>query len=245
MSMSKEVQASLEAEILQQPLVFQQLLDRQVDIVCDIAGQVGGGFKYLFIAARGTSDNAARYAQYLFGARNQVPVALATPSLFSIYHRPPNLSGAFVMGISQSGQSPDIVEVLAEGRRQGRPTMAVTNDLASPLAGVADFVIDICAGPELAVAATKTYTNSLGALALFSSALSEDASDIEALYAVPEQMEQTLQALTPVLHRVERYRYMEQCAVIGRGYNYSTVANPFFSLRVSDTLDGCASWTNV
>ncbi len=219
---SANKQTALEAEIYAQPAVFRCLLEQQAAHVGAIARRVRGQFDYLFVAARGTSDNAARYAQYLFGARNRVPVALATPSLFSIYHQPPDLSGAFVLGISQSGQSPDIVSVLAEGRRQGRPTMAITNAPASPLAEAAEFVIDICAGPELSVAATKTYTNSLGALALFSEALSEGEGVSEALYAVPEQMQYTLQALAPILDRVERYRYMQHCAVIGRGYNYST-----------------------
>ena len=91
----------------------------------------------MVIAARGTSDNAARYAQYLFGVHNQLQVALATPSLFTLYNTPPDLSGALVIGISQSGQSPDIVSVLAEGKRQGCPTLAITNEPASPLAQTA------------------------------------------------------------------------------------------------------------
>ena len=88
---------------------------------------------HAFIAARGTSDNAARYASYLWGAMNQLPVTLATPSLFSLYQQPPRLRNALVIGISQSGQSPDIVNVLAEGKRQGQPTLAITNEPDSPL----------------------------------------------------------------------------------------------------------------
>ena len=121
---------------------------------------------YILIASRGSSSNAARYAQYLLGRAHRVPVAFATPSLYTLYEQPPRLDGALVIGISQSGESPDVKEVLEEARRQGRPTVAITNDVASPLAGVADAVLPLEAGEELAVAATKTYVNSLGAIAL-------------------------------------------------------------------------------
>jgi glucosamine--fructose-6-phosphate aminotransferase (isomerizing) len=181
-----------------------------------------GRFDYVVIAARGTSDNAARYAQYLLGAHNCLPVALATPSLFTLYQRPPTFSNALVIGISQSGQSPDIVAVVAEGRRQGCPTIAITNDPQSPLADAAEHVVPLHAGPEEAVAATKTYTASLAALALFSSLLADDGGRVAQLQRLPELVAQTLDTLSPVLPRVERYRFMRHCAVVGRGYNYAT-----------------------
>jgi glucosamine--fructose-6-phosphate aminotransferase (isomerizing) len=102
----------LENEIHQQANVLQHLLDEETSSMRSLARHLYGQFQYVMIAARGSSDNAARYAQYLFGAYNHLPVALATPSLFSIYEQSPNLNGALVMGISQSGQSPDIVQVI-------------------------------------------------------------------------------------------------------------------------------------
>ncbi len=133
------------------------------------------------IAARGTSDNAARYAQYLFGAHNQLQVALATPSLFTFYNTYPDLSDALVIGISQSGRSPDIISVIEAGRKSGCVTLSITNDPDSPLARNSDHVIPICAGVEKAVAATKTYTSSLTALALFSSILSGNKNHLSQL----------------------------------------------------------------
>jgi glucosamine--fructose-6-phosphate aminotransferase (isomerizing) len=212
----------LQSEIHQQPAVIRELLDAERDRVAQIARELKGKFNYVVIAARGTSDNAARYAQYLFGAHNRLQVALATPSLFSIYEQPPELSGALIVGISQSGQSPDIVSVLAEGERQGRPTLAITNDVDSPLARAARFLIPLHAGPERAVAATKTYTASLAALALLSCSLDDRPARLDDLQRVPEFIEKTFPLLAPSIERVERYRYMEQCAVIGRGFNYST-----------------------
>src|SRR5262245_38881050 len=83
---------------------------------------------WVTIAARGTSDNAARYAQYVLGSKNRLAVALAAPSLYTLYNSPPKVAGALVIGVSQSGKSPDIVAVVDEGRRQGAITVAITND---------------------------------------------------------------------------------------------------------------------
>ncbi len=177
---------------------------------------------FAFLAARGTSDNAGRYANYLWGSQNRLPVALATPSLFTFYQQPPKLKGALVVGVSQSGQSPDIVCVLEEGRRQGCATLAITNAPDSPLAAAADFVIDICAGEERAVAATKTYTAELMAIALLSAALSEDDERKKALTNVPKWISLVLQLDEQIAALAERYRFMSRCVVIGRGYNYAT-----------------------
>ena len=126
---------TLKSEIFEQPSILNRLVVDQIKHIQEIARELGKQeFQYVFLAARGTSDNAGVYTEYLWGAFNRIPVMLATPSLFSIYKQPPLLNGALVMGISQSGQSPDIVSVLEEGKRQGRPTLAITNDPASPLA---------------------------------------------------------------------------------------------------------------
>jgi len=119
---------SLYTEIFEQPEVLTRLLITQRDTVQAIARDLRHReTDYVFLAARGTSDNAGRYANYLWGAANHLPVALATPSLFTFYHQPPRLSRALVLGISQSGQSHDIVGVLEDGHRQGCPTLAITN----------------------------------------------------------------------------------------------------------------------
>jgi glucosamine--fructose-6-phosphate aminotransferase (isomerizing) len=212
----------LENEILEQPSVVRRLLEMETAGVQESAYHLRDQFDAILIAARGTSDNAARYAQYLFGAHNQLPVALATPSLFTLYNRPPVLKRMLVIGISQSGQSPDIVAVISEARHQGQPTLAITNDPHSPLAQAAAAIIPLCAGPEKAVAATKTYTASLAALALFSAALADDQIRLAALQRLPDLMQSTLDSLPAELTRVERYRYIDRCAVIGRGYNYAT-----------------------
>jgi glucosamine--fructose-6-phosphate aminotransferase (isomerizing) len=214
---------SLHSEILEQPERLEKLLNSQRKIAGEIARLIKSrGISYVFLAARGTSDNAGRYANYLLGGINRLPLALATPSLFTYYQRPPILKDAFVIGISQSGQSPDIVSVLQEGKRQGCPTLAITNAADSPLAVEADFTLDIQAGPELAVAATKTYTAELMAIAMISAALSGEKSGWAALEKVPAWVSGALKQDNAISQAAERYRYMQQCVVLGRGYNYAT-----------------------
>jgi glutamine---fructose-6-phosphate transaminase (isomerizing) len=212
----------LEREIAQQPEMVGQFIAREEENARKIARELRGKFNYILFAARGSSDNAARYAQYLFGAHHRLQVALATPSLFTIYETPPDLTGALIIGISQSGKSPDIVSVLKEGKRQGRPTLAITNDAESPLARTADYILPLNTGLEVAVAATKTYTTSLAALALLSCAFEEGQARLNELRQMPEFMQNTLDGLDPAMERVQRYRYIDQTAVIGRGLNYGT-----------------------
>ena len=213
----------LREEILEQPAVAARLLEQQKPVIEEIARAIKSeGVDYTFLAARGTSDNAGRYAKYLWGAVNQMPVAMATPSLFSIYQQPPLMKGALVVGVSQSGKSPDIVSVLAEAKKQGQPTLAITNAPDSPLAQQATWTIDICAGSEEAVAATKTYTASLMAVAMLSCALADDPDRWAKLEKVPFWMEQVLTKEDALRQMAVRYRYMESCVVLGRGYHYAT-----------------------
>ncbi len=214
---------TLQSEIFEQPERLAKLLEHQRATAEKFAGVIRSrDIKGVFLAARGTSDNAGRYANYLWGAHNSLPLALATPSLFTYYNKPPRLNGALVVGISQTGQSPDIVSVLEEGRRQGCLTLAFTNKTDSPLAAAADLVMDIEAGEEKAVAATKTYTTELMAVAMLSAALGADKSCWRELAKVPGWVEKVLKQDAPISRMAERYRYMRQCVVLGRGFNYCT-----------------------
>ncbi|MCS7261163.1 MAG: SIS domain-containing protein [Anaerolineae bacterium] len=210
-------------EIHEQPQVLARLLERERPAAQALAAALRQRqVDYVLIAARGTSDNAARYAQYLWGAVNGYVVALATPSLFTIYHAPPRLGNALVVGISQSGKSPDIIAVLAEARRQGALTAVITNAVNSELARQGDFVLDLGAGEERAVAATKTYTAELAAIALLSCCLAEDGTRWEALRAVPDAVAATLSAHADMTQVTRRYYAMRHCVVLGRGYNYGS-----------------------
>lgn len=212
----------LQKEIFSQPEVVAQVIARQQANAVQIASQLEGRFDQVLIAARGTSDNVARYATYLLGVRNHLPVALAVPSVYTLYQAPPRLIRTLVIGISQSGQSPDIVQVVEDASRQGQPTLAITNDPQSPLARAAAYLLDLNCGKEQAVAATKTYTGSLAAVALLSAAMANDEAMFAQLQAVSEKMHQTIVDHWAIVDRLADLSGLSQAVVVGRGYNYAT-----------------------
>ncbi|HEX9372085.1 MAG TPA: SIS domain-containing protein, partial [Roseiflexaceae bacterium] len=215
--------STLRSEIFEQPAVIERLIVEQSQNIEAIGRKLAQReVRYILIAARGSSDNAARYAQYLFGVRNRLTVALAAPSLFGQYGSAPRLGGALVVGISQSGQSPDIVRVLEEARRQGAPTIAVTNEAQSPLAAAADDCIDIGAGVERSIAATKTYTAQLAALALLSLSMAPAGEQFEALKRLPAAIAAALGAEEQARAAAARLAQAQRCVVLGRGFNYAT-----------------------
>lgn len=214
---------TLHSEIHEQPDVLLGLLERHGEAVARAAAAIRArDVRYVYLAARGTSEHAGIYGQYLLGAFSGLPVALAAPSLFTVYGRPPRLDGALVVGVSQSGQSPDIVAVVEEGRRQGALTMAITNDPASPLAAAAELTVPIAAGPEHAVAATKTYTAQLMVFAMLAAALADDRDAAAALRRLPGAARAAL-ALEPQVERAAAtFRDIGHCVVLGRGYHFAT-----------------------
>ncbi len=214
---------SLLSEIYEQPKRIEELITDQYQQIKQVAQVIKQKeIQMVLLAARGTSDNAGRYANYILGNRNHLPVALAVPSLYTNYQTPPKLINTLVIGISQSGQSPDIVSVLQNGREQNCLSIAITNQPDSPLGKAADFVLNLQAGPEHAVAATKTYTAELMILALLSTTLNDDKQSRQEIDKVSNWVEQVLRLNDYIADVAKRYRYMQQCVVLGRGYNYST-----------------------
>jgi glutamine---fructose-6-phosphate transaminase (isomerizing) len=213
---------SLRDEILEQPEAARRQLAASADAIDALVRRLRADpVAAVVIAARGTSDHAAIYAQYVLGVRNGLTVGLATPSVVSLYGAEPDVRRSLVVGISQSGASPDIVGVVAAARRQGAPTLAITNDAASPLAAAADHVIDLAAGPELAVAATKTYTTSLLAIARLSAALDPPPSG-EDLAQVPDAIAAALTAEEEAKRIAAELARMDRSIVVGRGFEYAT-----------------------
>jgi glutamine---fructose-6-phosphate transaminase (isomerizing) len=218
----------LREEILEQPEAARRQLDASAGELGALAERLATDpVDSVVIAARGTSDHAAIYAQYLLGLRNGLSVGLATPSIVSLYGAEPRVARSLVVGISQSGASPDIVGVVAAAARQGAPTLAITNDPASPLARAADHVLELAAGPERAIAATKTYTTSLLAIARLSLALDTDGrSDAQAVANIPESIAQALDVEPTVAglaaELAKAAGSMDRCVIVGRGFEYAT-----------------------
>ena len=177
------------------------------------------GFRAVMLAARGTSDNAAYYAKYLFEVLLGVPTALASPSTFTLYESEMDLAGVLVIGISQSGESKDVLETIHEARRRGANTLAITNDERSSMAAAADYHLPLLAGKEESVAATKTYTSELLVLYFLIAALSGREDLPPAARRIPEQAEEVLAGRWA---DVARYRYADHLVVVSRGYNLAT-----------------------
>lgn len=211
-------------EILEQPAAAERLLKAAPLTFAELTSAFDRRRpRFVVIAARGSSDHAALYAQYLFGIRNRLAVALATPSAVTLYGARPDYSDALVIGISQSGRSPDIVAVLEEARRQGALTVALTNTPESALAETATHSLSIEAGPELATAATKTYTTELLAVALMSGALDAlsgtEQSDLD---RVPALMAAALEVEAEARSVAADHAQRTHCVVLGRGFAYAT-----------------------
>jgi glutamine---fructose-6-phosphate transaminase (isomerizing) len=214
----------VETEIREQPDALARTLAGVRPSVVELAREVRlRKIEWVMIAARGTSDHAAVYATYLLAAANGLPVALATPSVYTWYRKPPRLANALVLGVSQSGRSEDVVEVLAEAKRQGAVTAAVTNDPSSPLSDAVDHVLDLAVGPERAVAATKTYTATLATIALFSAELEDDDERLEWLVRLPGIVADTIERTADrVAAAAAAHAGMDRCVVLSRGFNYAT-----------------------
>lgn len=228
------VNSQLESEILEQPHSLARILrEGRAAVEAAALAIARANPAWALIAARGTSDNAARYAQYLLGAHNRLGVGLAVPSLFTLYQSPPALAQSLVIGVSQSGQSPDIVTVIEEGRRQGATTLAFTNDSESPLARAAAHHVPLLAGAEKAVAATKTYTAELMLLAMLSAALEGTTARWDELASVPDFVARAIDMNRDVPTVAQAVADAPKFLVIGRGFNYATAFE--IALKIKET----------
>ena len=222
----------VEAELREQPAALERFLAAESAHASEIARElVRDDVRYLLIVSRGSSSNVARYMQYLFGTVNRLPVSFATPSLYTVYDAPPKLGSAAAIGISQSGASPDVVAVLAEARKQNRPTLAITNDPKSPLARAADWILPLHAGEERAVAATKTYLNSIAAVGLLSTLAVGDKRRLHDLQAIPAVVADQIERSLAGAGALDRYREVESGSVIARGVNYGTAFEIALKIR--------------
>ena len=211
----------MEAEIAEQPGVWRRILDRRADIAAVGRSIAASSPRFVLFAARGTSDHAALYAKYLVEVRLQLPAGLVSPSTITAYGARPDLRGTLLVVISQSGASPDLIHTLEEGRRGGAVTLAVTNDAASPLARAAQLHLDVSAGVERAVAATKSYTAQLLTLFLLIDHLRGGNGD--AALELPHLGEALLREAAPAMRaQAGRYRFASRMVVTGRGYAYPT-----------------------
>lgn len=219
-------------EIREQPEVAARLLAEagpEIAALCETVKAADP--THVVIAARGTSDHAAIYAQYALGVMAGLTVGLATPSVHSLYGASPSYRGALVIGISQSGASPDVVGVIRAARSQGALTVAVTNTPGSDMADAAEHHVALRAGPERAIAATKTYTSTLLVLAMLSAGLAD--SDVSSdLSGLPEALARVLDQDDEAARIAADMSSLNRCVILGRGYHYATARE--WSLKLKE-----------
>ncbi|MCU0686805.1 MAG: SIS domain-containing protein [Polyangiaceae bacterium] len=221
----------------EQPGALERLIGGSRAAVEAVAAAVRAyGPTFALFAARGSSDNAARYAQYVLGAHNRLAVGLAAPALHTVYGAAPALDGALVVGVSQSGQSPDVVAVIDDARAQGALTLAVTNDEGSPLARAAQLRLPAGVGEERAVAASKTYTGQLAAIAALSAALAGDEARRRELEALPAAVAAALDAAGAARAAAATLAGAGRVVVLGRGFNLATAFEIALKLKETSYL---------
>lgn len=220
-------------EIRQQPVVLERTLRQELKAVERLKKALAGKPpRYILLAARGTSDNAALFARYLLEIATGIPVSLAAPSIVTLYGADVDCRDALVVAISQSGESTDTNMVLEKAKAQGAITVGITNEANSSLAKLAEHVFLVRAGREKSVAATKTYTGQLMMTYLLAYALGGPI-DLDDLRKLPDSAAATLQLENQVRERAVRYRFMDHAVVVGRGLNYSNAFE--FALKMMET----------
>ena len=206
------------AEIAEQPAVLEKTIQQETGKLKKLGVFLRErNVDLIVLVARGSSDNAAFFGRYLLEITTGIPVSLSAPSVFTLYNSRLNLSRALVIGVSQSGEGADVNQVLESAKKSGAFTLAITNFADSTMAKIADETLLIHAGREKSVAATKTYTGQMLHFYLLASVLAETNLEYE---KIPEYTNQVLKLKSEVEELVQRYVFMENCVVVGRGLNY-------------------------
>ncbi len=225
-------------EVAEQPTVLARILGGS-DELAECAARIAAARpRFVLIAARGTSDHAGLYAKYLAEVRMQLPAGLVSPSALTVYRARPDMSDVLFVAVSQSGRSPDLVDSLSAARACGALTLAVTNAIESPLAGAAEIAVDVRAGAERAVAATKSYTAELLTLYLLFAG-GAAARDAERL---PDAAARTLALASEELLEplAARFEYAERLVLTARGYSYATAREAALKLMETSYVSAMA-----
>ncbi|HEX8639433.1 MAG TPA: SIS domain-containing protein [Pyrinomonadaceae bacterium] len=218
-------------EIAEQPVV----LERTINSEQTKLARVGDFLRkkeidLIVLVGRGSSDNACQLGRYLLEVTTGIPVSLSAPSVFTLYNAKLDFKRALVIGVSQSGEGDDINQVLESAKNSGAYTLAITNEADSTMAKIVDETLLIHAGREKSVAATKTYTGQMLHFYMLAAQLAEEKIAFE---KIPAFSSQVLQLKSKVEELVERYVFMENCVVVGRGMNYGNSYE--FALKLMET----------
>jgi glucosamine--fructose-6-phosphate aminotransferase (isomerizing) len=221
------------SEMAEQPERLAALLARRAGIARQVRDLVPTPLAGTVLVARGSSDHAAKCGAYFLEMATGRPVASTSPSLFTLYGATTDFSGYLMVAVSQSGRTPEIVDVVEQARRRGARVIALTNDPASPLAAAADLVVELGAGEERAVPATKTVTTQVAAFALVAQALGDLGLTAEAEADLPGQVAEVLADLAPAEALAQWLAGADRLVTVARGLLYGAAAEA--ALKVEET----------
>jgi glucosamine--fructose-6-phosphate aminotransferase (isomerizing) len=205
-------------EIAQQPAVLEKTIAEEKPKIARLGEYLRGrDIDLIVLAARGSSDNAALFGRYLLEVTTGIPVSLSAPSVHTLYNAKLKLERALVVGVSQSGEGTDINTVLEHAKTSGAFTLGITNNAESSMGKIADEILLTHAGQEKSVAATKTYTAQMLHFYMLASMLTDTCIDFE---KIPDLVAEALLLKPRIEDIVQRYVFMENCVVVGRGINY-------------------------
>jgi glucosamine--fructose-6-phosphate aminotransferase (isomerizing) len=205
-------------EIEEQPAVLERTINAEQEKITRIGDHLRSkDIDVIILVARGSSDNAALYGRYLLEVTTGIPVSLCAPSIYTLYNAKMRLNRAVVIGVSQSGEGDDINQVLDSAKSSGAFTLGITNEASSSMAGLVDETLLIHAGRERSVAATKTYTGQMMHFLMLANAIGDKRLDF---HKIPAFVEKSLELKVKVEEAVQRYVFMDNCVVVGRGMNY-------------------------
>ncbi len=209
-------------EILQQPAVLSGIKEKNGGAFSQIADEYRKNeLDSIYFVARGTSDHACIYAQYLFAICGGIPCTLGTPSVVSKYGSEIKFSNSAVIGVSQSGKAEDVLTVIRQANAQGKLTVAVTNDAESPLAKEAKYHLYCNAGEEKSIAATKTFTSQMYILAQLCAEITKNGELCKILDKIPAELGSMFSYMPATVSKIaERYRFLDSAFVLGRGMTY-------------------------
>src|SRR5437867_6086374 len=220
-------------EIAEQPTALAQTIQEEREKIVRLGRFLKQrDIDLIVIVARGSSDNAALFGRYLLEITTGIPVSLSAPSVHTLYGAKLKLKHALVIGVSQSGEGEDINHVLENAHSSGAYTVGITNEPASSMTKIVDETLLMHGGRERSVAATKTFTGQMMLFYMLAAVLAKDGLVIK-YQTIPALVERALEQKPAIVELVQRYVFMENCVVVGRGLAYANAYE--FALKLMET----------
>lgn len=220
-------------EIAEQPAALEKTIAEERKKIARLGESIKKkDIDLIVLVARGSSDNAALFGRYLLEITTGIPVSLSAPSVHTLYHANLNLKRALVIGVSQSGEGEDINRVLERARAGGASTVGITNESDSSMVKLVDETLLMRGGRERSVAATKTFTGQMMLFYMLAAALANDGTQLD-YERIPEFTARALEQQPAIVELVQRYVFMENCVVVGRGLAYANAYE--FALKLMET----------